>query len=90
MAGVLQNISIPRAGFIRVEPRGQFIGQPQSNWSFEIQEGHKLKSIKIDHGDRIIHSLQFTTEFGGALSISDNFGSLVAGQNVSLVKIYIF
>ncbi|KAF5768020.1 putative jacalin-like lectin domain-containing protein [Helianthus annuus] len=87
MAGVLQNISIPRAGFIRVEPRGQFIGQPQSNWSFEIQEGHKLKSIKIDHGDRIIHSLQFTTEFGGALSISDNFGSLVAGQNVSLVTL---
>ncbi|KAI7745457.1 hypothetical protein M8C21_028560 [Ambrosia artemisiifolia] len=88
MAGVLQNMSIPRAGLIRVEPRGQFLGPPQSDWSFVIPEGHKLHSIKIEHGDGIIHALGFTTEHGGALSISNIFGIHVdVGQTVSLVTL---
>lgn len=87
MAGVLQNMSIPQAGLIRVEPRGQFLGPPQSDWSFVIPEGHKLQNIRIQHGDGIIHSLGFTTEHGDALSISNTFGIVDAGQPVSLVKL---
>ncbi|KAJ0484832.1 putative jacalin-like lectin domain-containing protein [Helianthus annuus] len=83
MEGVLQNMK--PAGFIRVAPWGQPIGDPQkNNWSFEIEEGYKLQSIRIGHADDVITSLTFTTEFRGALSISNKFGSAGA-QSLSLV-----
>ncbi|KAJ0463384.1 putative jacalin-like lectin domain-containing protein [Helianthus annuus] len=84
MEGVLQNMK--PGGFIRVAPWGQPVGDPQkNNWSFEIEEGHKLQSIRIGHADEVITSLTFTTEFRGALSISNKFGSSAGAQSVSLV-----
>ncbi|XP_076944137.1 mannose/glucose-specific lectin-like [Bidens hawaiensis] len=92
MAGVLQNVNAPHAnankkvaGSIRVGTWGKQSGGPQNNWSFEITEGHKLHSIKIDHGDGVIYSLMFTTEYRGELYTSKKFGGWNGGQTVSQV-----
>ncbi|XP_076952540.1 mannose/glucose-specific lectin-like [Bidens hawaiensis] len=81
MAGVLQNVNIPQAetkrkgaGFTRVGIWGFHGGDPQDNWSFEIKEGHRLHSIRVGHGDDEILSLGFTTEYRGALSLSNIYG----------------
>ncbi|KAF5768030.1 hypothetical protein HanXRQr2_Chr14g0631611 [Helianthus annuus] len=61
MAGVLQNVNIKqRAGFIPVGLWGKQSGDPQNEWSFELDQGQRLKKITIDHGDDVIYSLMRT------------------------------
>ncbi|KAI7755877.1 hypothetical protein M8C21_003765 [Ambrosia artemisiifolia] len=83
MEGVLQNMK--PAQVIRVATWGQPVEGTQNNWSFEMEEGHKLQSIRIGHADEVITSLTFTTEFNGVLSVSNKFGSSSGAQSISLV-----
>ncbi|KAJ0839350.1 hypothetical protein HanPSC8_Chr14g0605811 [Helianthus annuus] len=52
MAGVL-NIK-KRAGIIPVGLWGRQSGDPQNEWSFELDQGQRLKKITIDHGDDVV------------------------------------
>ncbi|KAF5768010.1 putative jacalin-like lectin domain-containing protein [Helianthus annuus] len=93
MQGVVQNMNIPQtethrkgAGFIPVGRWGKQSGGPQNEWSFQLEQGQKLKKISIDHGDDVIYSLMFTTESaGGVLNTSNKFGGWNGGQTVSEV-----
>ncbi|XP_022008904.1 mannose/glucose-specific lectin isoform X1 [Helianthus annuus] len=89
MAGVLQNVNIKqRAGFIPVGLWGKQSGGPQNEWSFELDQGQRLKKIIIDHGDDVIYSLMFTTEAaGGVVNTSNKFGGWNGGQTVSEVTL---
>ncbi|KAL7587347.1 hypothetical protein Lser_V15G39411 [Lactuca serriola] len=70
--------------FIRVGTWGRTSGDPQNNWSFELDKGHNLVKITIDHGDGI-YSLMFTGESKGILHDSDKYGGLAGGETVSEV-----
>ncbi|KAI7755731.1 hypothetical protein M8C21_027773 [Ambrosia artemisiifolia] len=95
MEGVLQNVNVPRAqtnkknaGLIPVGLWGRQSGDPQNEWSFQLDQGQKLKTITIDHGDDVIYSLMFTTEApGGVLTTSNKFGGWNGGQTVSEVTL---
>ncbi|KAJ0628891.1 putative jacalin-like lectin domain superfamily [Helianthus annuus] len=97
MQGELQNMNIPQtethrkgARFIPAGRWGKQSGGPQNEWSFQLEQGQKLKKISIDHGDDVIYSLMFTTESaGGVLNTSSKFGGWNGGQTVSEVNIYI-
>ncbi|KAI3795090.1 hypothetical protein L1987_37734 [Smallanthus sonchifolius] len=72
-------------GFIRVGTWGRQNGGPQNNWSFELEQGHKLQKIAVDHGDDVIYSLMFTFECGGVFHTSNKAGGWAGGQTVSQV-----
>ncbi|XP_023729716.1 probable receptor-like protein kinase At5g59700 [Lactuca sativa] len=71
-------------GFIRVGTLGRRSEDPQNNWSFELEKGHNLVKITIDHGNGIF-SLMFTSESKGVLHDSDKCGGLAGGETVSEV-----
>ncbi|KAK9069867.1 hypothetical protein SSX86_010263 [Deinandra increscens subsp. villosa] len=73
------------AEFIRLGTWGKQGGSLADNWSFEFESGHKLQKITIDHGDGVIYSLMFTTEFRGASHTSNKAGGLLGGQTISEV-----
>ncbi|KAI7751462.1 hypothetical protein M8C21_017680, partial [Ambrosia artemisiifolia] len=95
MEGVVQNVNVPRAqsnkkraGLIPVGLWGRQSGDPPNEWSFQLDQGQKLKTITIDHGDDVIYSLMFTTEAPeGVLSTSNKFGGWNGGQTVSEVTL---
>ncbi|KAI3781602.1 hypothetical protein L2E82_11620 [Cichorium intybus] len=72
-------------GFIRVGTWGRKIGDPKNNWSFELEKGHNMVNITIDHGDHVIYSLMFTSESKGVLNDSDKFRGWGGGETVSEV-----
>ncbi|KAD7477741.1 hypothetical protein E3N88_00877 [Mikania micrantha] len=72
------------AGFIRVGIWGKQGGSPH-NWTFELEQGHKLHKITIDHGDDVIYSLMFTTKCGDIFHTSNKVGGWAGGQTVSEV-----
>ncbi|KAD7477822.1 hypothetical protein E3N88_00958 [Mikania micrantha] len=73
------------AGFIRVGIWGKQGGSPHNNWSFELEQGHKLHKITIDHGDDVIYSLMFTTKCRDIFHTSNKVGGWNGGQTVSEV-----
>ncbi|CAI9298693.1 unnamed protein product [Lactuca saligna] len=70
--------------FIKVGTWGRTSGDPQNNWSFELEKDHNLVKITIVHGDGI-YSLMFTSESKGVLHNSNKCGSLARGETVSEV-----
>ncbi|KAD7477830.1 hypothetical protein E3N88_00966 [Mikania micrantha] len=75
-----------RAKFIRVGIWGkQSSGSPHNNWAFELEQGHKLHKITIDHGDDVIYSLMFTTKCGDIFHTFNKVGGWAGGQTVSEV-----
>nr|XP_043614631.1 probable serine/threonine-protein kinase DDB_G0278521 [Erigeron canadensis] len=73
--------------FIRVGTWGkQIAGQNNDQWSFKLEENHKLQKIIIDHGD-VIYSLMFTTQCGGIFHTSNKVGGSAGGDIVSKVML---
>ncbi|KAL7587877.1 hypothetical protein Lser_V15G39422 [Lactuca serriola] len=60
------------------------LGNPENQWSFQLERNHHLKKIIIDHGD-LIYSLMFTTEFRGEEKTSNKAGGWNGGDIVSEV-----
>ncbi|KAL8246257.1 hypothetical protein R6Q59_007473 [Mikania micrantha] len=73
------------AGFIRVGIWGKQGESPHNNWSFELEQGHKLHKITIDHDDDVIYSLMFTTKCRDIFHTSNKVGGWNGGQTVSEV-----
>lgn len=61
------------------------LGNPENQWSFQLERNHHLKKIIIDHGD-LIYSLMFTTEFRGEEKTSNKAGGWNGGDIVSEVQ----
>ncbi|KAK9069866.1 hypothetical protein SSX86_010262 [Deinandra increscens subsp. villosa] len=71
-------------GFIRLGTWGKrSAGSP--SWSFELEQGHKVQKITIDHDDDVIYSLMFTTESRGVFHTSNKIGGSNGGQTISEV-----
>ncbi|KAK9069865.1 hypothetical protein SSX86_010261 [Deinandra increscens subsp. villosa] len=70
---------------IKIGTWGKQSGGPANNWSFELEPGHKLQKITIAHGDGVIYSIMFTTEFRGVFHTSNKAGGSTGGQTVSEV-----
>ncbi|KAI3797946.1 hypothetical protein L1987_33211 [Smallanthus sonchifolius] len=73
-------------GFIRVGTWGKQSGGPENSWSFELEQGHMLQMLTIDHDDDVIHSIMFTAESRGVSHMSKKVGASVGGQTVSKIK----
>ncbi|KAJ0467430.1 putative protein kinase RLK-Pelle-CrRLK1L-1 family [Helianthus annuus] len=74
-------------GFVRLGTWGKQIEGHENNWCFELEQGHRLQKITIDHGDDVIYSLMFTSECRGVLHESTKAGGSAGGDTISEVTL---